>query len=66
MSNYLHILEILRKDFEKKYTQEELAVTFDCCRKTVRSFLAGERINFEYLLKLSCILETEIEINFIN
>jgi DNA-binding XRE family transcriptional regulator len=48
----------------KSYTQEELAITLDCSRKTVNSFLSGELIKWEYLWKLSCILETEIEINF--
>jgi len=65
IGNYLPILEILRIDFEKKHTQSELAITLDCSEKTVRSFLKGDTINWQYLWKLSCILETEIEINFI-
>lgn len=63
--NYLDVLDILRADFEKKYTQEELAITFDCSVKTIRAFLKGELIKWEYLFKLSCILNLEIEIKFI-
>lgn len=65
LGNYLPILEILLDAMGNNFTQEELAITFDCNVKTIRAFLKGELIKWEYLFKLSCILNMEIEINFI-
>lgn len=62
--NYLPILNVLVDAMGNSFTQEELAITFDCSTKTIRAFLKGELIKWEYLFKLSCILNMEIEINF--
>lgn len=61
--NYLPILKTLVDAIGDNFTQEELAITFDCSIKTIRAFLKGELIKWEYLFKLSCILNLEIEIN---